>query len=116
FDGKKDLRPRINNLLNEMALYKNVNFTSLAPTHAVKLFSEASQMSRDELLTRGAISDDYWYAHEKGYEHLPEIEDDEAIVAANKRLAKFGDSAWCSEEGLEAFRVCVQLVQQKQAA
>jgi len=112
---KKDLRPRINSLLNDMELYQHVKFTALGPTSVVKIFRDSPPMSRDDLLTRGAIFDECLHEYEKGYEHLPEVYDD-AVMAADASLNRFGEDWWDSKEGLEAYRAYNQLVQQKQAA
>ena len=71
-------------------------------------------VSRDELLIRKAISDDCLHEHEKGYEHLPEV-DDEDIRAAEERLDEFGDDWFDSDAGIEAYNTFQQVVHQKQA-
>lgn len=97
-----------------MALYKGISFDTFGPLHTVTAFRQPPTVAREELLIRKAISDHCLNQYEKGYEHLPEVDDDD-IRAAEKCLDEYGDDLFESEAGKKAFAALEQIVQQKQA-
>ena len=113
-DGDDDLRMKIAHLLNDVALYQKIRFDAFGPLNTITVFKRPPTVSREELLIRKAISDDCLHEYEKGYEHLPEVDDDE-IRAAEERLDEFGDDWFESDAGIEAFEALQQLVHQKAA-
>jgi hypothetical protein len=76
-DRGEDYEAKVIHLLNELSLFQNVSFETYGPCTTVGVFKNVPTVSREELLLQGAITDDCLYEHEKGYEHLPEIDDDE---------------------------------------
>ncbi|MBD3672751.1 MAG: hypothetical protein HUJ26_04420 [Planctomycetaceae bacterium] len=113
-DENKDFRMKIAHLLNEVALYQNIVFDAYGPLNTVTVLKHPPTVSRDELLIRKAISNDCLHEYEKGYEHLPEVDDFE-IRAAEEILDEFGEDWWDSKAGAEAFEKLQKLVHQKQA-
>ena len=88
--GKTDFGPRISHLTNELSLFQNVRFDIFPPSYSVTLFSSPVRVSRNELHFRNALSDDCLEYYEKGYEHLPDPEDDE-IEEAERQLDEVDD-------------------------
>lgn len=113
--GDKDYQMKIAHLLNELSLYRKVAFDAFDPLNTITVFKDPPTVSRDELLMRRAITDDCLRKHEKGYEHLPEIEDDEEVRRAEEHLDSFGDEWFYCEGGMEAHRRLVNLIHRKQA-
>lgn len=113
--GKPNLEMRVHHVLNEIDLYKNVNFETFGPLNTVRIFNKPPKVSREELLVRKAIDDDCLHEHERGYEHLPEVSSDE-IRKAQERLARLGDDWSDSSEALDDFRALEVLIQKEQAA
>ncbi len=110
--GKKDLRQRVAHLLNEIRLFKGINFDAFGPLTAIQYFRSPIVVPRDELLRRKAITDDCLHDFEKGYENLPEVTSP-AIVAAQKRLdEEYGDEWWEEEGGKAAWQELQRLIEQ----
>jgi len=112
--GKKDYRMKVAHLQNELRLFKGVRSETYGPLNTVVYFKGMIRVSRDELLARKAISDDALHDYERGYEHLPEV-DDEEIRLAEQRLDGFGEDWLESEEGEKAFEELQGLIERKQA-
>lgn len=104
-------KSRISHLMNEIALFKKIDFSVYSPNNLVIAFRDRPTVTRDELLLQHAITDlcDY----ERGYEHLPEVMDID-IENALKLLDKFGDDWWDTEGGINAYNTLTSIVQQKQ--
>lgn len=106
-------KSKITHLMNEIALYKNIGFSVYSPTNLVIPFRDRPTVTRDELLSRKAVSDDALYDYERGYEHLPEVMDKD-IENAQKLLDTFGDDWWDTEGGIEASRGLTRIIEEKQ--
>jgi hypothetical protein len=106
-------KSRISHLMNEIALFKNIDFSIYSPNNLVIPFRDRPTVTRDELLLKHAITDDALYDYERGYEHLPEVMDSD-IENALKLLDKFGDDWWDTEGGINAYKTLTSIVQQKQ--
>jgi hypothetical protein len=104
---------RISHARNELELFKKVDFSVFSPNNLVIPFRDRPTVARDDLLLRGAITDEALYDYERGYEHLPEVMDAD-IENAQKVLDKFGDYWWDVEGGIEAFNRLSSVVEQKQ--
>jgi hypothetical protein len=113
-EGKKDLGMKVAHLQNDLRLFKGVQFETYGPLNTIVYFKNAIIVSREELLERGAINDKALHEYEKGYEHLPEI-DDEAIRIAKKELEFFGSYWIDSDAGQQAFYALQRLIEKKQA-
>lgn len=110
--GKKDLRQRVAHLLNEIRLFKGINFDAFGPLTTIQYYRSPIVVPRDELLRRKAITDDCLHDFEKGYEHLPEV-NSPAIVAAQKRLdEEYGDEWWDDVGGTAARQELQRLIDQ----
>lgn len=101
-DGKRDVKMAVTHVLNEVRDFKRVKFVPYSPIHTIRIFRTLNTVSRDELLSRGAINDDALHDFERGYEHLPEV-DSRDIAIARERFDSFGDEFWDDDEGMEAF-------------
>ncbi len=101
-DKGKNYRGKVNNILNELSLFRNVPFDFYGPRTTVGIFRELPKVSREELLLKKAITDECLHEHEKGYEHLPAVDDDE-LRAIEEVVDSFGDKLFESEEGMRAF-------------
>lgn len=113
-DGKKDYRMKVAHLQNEVRLFKGVRSETYGPLNTVVYFQGTIRVSRDELLARKAITVDALHDYERGYEHLPEV-DDEEVRLAERKLDRFGDDWLESEEGEKSFRDLQDLIEKKQA-
>ena len=113
-DGNRDFRMKIAHLLNDVSLFQKIRFDAFGPLNTITIFKQSPRVAREELLIRKAISDDCLHEHEKGYEHLPEVDDDD-IKAAEARLNEYGGDCYESNAGTEAFIALQHLVHQKQA-
>lgn len=111
-DKGKDYRGKVNNILNELSHFRNVDFDAYGPRTTVGIFRELPKVSREELLLRKAITDEGLHEHEKGYEHLPEVDDDN-LRALEGVVDSFGNDIWESEEGMRAFGDLQELVWKK---
>lgn len=112
-DEGKDYRLKVNNILNEFSFFKNVDFQPYGPRTTVGVFRELPKVSREELLLGKAITDECLQEYEKGYEHLPEVDDDD-LRALREVVDSFGDEIWYSEEGTRALDKFHDLVLKKQ--
>jgi hypothetical protein len=106
-------KSRISHLMNEIGLFKNIDFSIYSPNNLVIPFRDRPTVTRDELLSQHAITDDALYDYERGYEHLPEVMDID-IENALKLLDKFGDDWFETEDGIKAYKKLTSVVQQKQ--
>jgi len=104
---------RISHLMNEIGLFKNVDFSIYSPNNLLIPFRDRPTVTRDELLSQHAIRDDALYDYERGYEHLPEVMDID-IEKALKLLDKFGDDWFETEDGINAYNRLTSVVQQKE--
>lgn len=114
FHGQSDFRMKIAHLLNDVDLFQKVAFDTFDPLNTVTIFKQPQTITREELLIRKAISDLCLLEHEKGYEHLPEVYDDD-IKIAEERLRDFGDDWFDSNEGMAAFDSLQEEIERKQA-
>lgn len=112
-EGKNDYKARVAHLLNELSLFRNVNFDAYGPLTTIGIFKDPPQISREELLRRKVISDDCLNEYEKGYVHLPKVDDDE-ILRLQEVVNSYGD-LFESEEGGQAFHSLQQLIEKRQA-
>ena len=101
-EGKVDLQQKVSHLLNELSSMKTDYHSAYGPLNTVKYLMGLPTLGRDELLLRRAIASDAMREYEKGYEHLPEI-DDEEIRRTQAHFESFGDEWWDESEGQEAF-------------
>jgi hypothetical protein len=85
-DDNHDFRMKIKHLLNDVALYQKITFDAFGPLNTITVFRQPPTVSREELLIRKAISDNCLHEYEKGYEHLPEVDDDDIRTAENHLL------------------------------
>ncbi len=99
--GKTNYADKISHLLSELSQMKTSYHQAYGPTNAVPYFLNPTVLSRDELLRQQIITDDALHDYEKGFEHLPEIDDAEMQAAVEKRDA-FGEEYWDSEQGMQA--------------
>jgi hypothetical protein len=106
-------KSRISHLMNEMLLIEDIEFSIYSPNNLVIPFRDKPTVTRDELLSQRAVTDDALYDYERGYEHLPEVMDID-IKNALKQLEKFGDDWWDTEGGIKASNALTAVVQQKQ--
>jgi len=106
-------KSRISHLLNEILLIENIEFSIYSPNNLVIPFRDQPSVTRDELLSRRAVTDDALYDYERGYEHLPEVMDSD-IERAIKQLEDFGDDWWDTEGGIKASNALTAIVEQKQ--
>jgi hypothetical protein len=113
-EGKKDYRMKVAHLQNELRLFKAVRSETYGPLNTVVYFKGTIRVSREELLARKAIADDALHDYERGYEHLPEV-DDKEVRLAKQRLDSFGSYWFELEQGDEAFRDLQDLIERKQA-
>ncbi|MFY9609524.1 MAG: hypothetical protein WAU45_13025 [Blastocatellia bacterium] len=113
-DGNSDYRQKINHLLNEIGLFRQIRFDTFNPQNTLTIFKQPPMVTREELLIRKAIPDDCLNEHEKGYEHLPEVHD-ENVRIAQEQLESFGDDLFDTEAGWKAFVTLERLVEQRQA-
>ncbi len=110
-----DYREKVAHLLNELGLYQKISFDIFGPTQTVGIFMRPVAVPRDELLSQRAIAEGHLQDHEKGYEHLPEI-DSADIRRARQRLDSFGpEFSFEEKECLEAYLDLERLIQRKQA-
>ncbi len=114
YHGQSDFRMKIAHLLNDVALFQKVTFDTFGPLNTVTIFKQPLTITREELLIRKAISNQSLHEHEKGYEHLPEVYDDD-IQIAEERLHDFGDDWVDSNEGMAAFKALQEEIERKQA-
>ena len=112
-DKGKDYRGKVNNILNELSHFRNVDFDAYGPRTTVGIFRELPKVSREELLLKQAITDECLHEHEKGYEHLPTVDDDE-IRALEELTDPFGGDLFKSEEGTRTFDELQELVWKKE--
>jgi len=114
-DDGKDYRGKINHIKNELSLFRNVSFDVYGPQTTVGIFREPPKVSREELLLRKAITDECLHEHEKGYEHLPAVDDDE-LRALAEVVDSFGDELelFESEEGMRALDEYEEFVLKKE--
>ena len=101
-EGKVDLQHKVSHLLNELSSMKTEYHAAYGPSNAVKYFMGLPTLTRDELLLRRAIDAEVLNEYEKGYEHLPEL-DDEEIRKAQAHFESFGEEWWDMPEGRESF-------------
>lgn len=113
-DETNDYSQKVSHLLNELSLMKSDYHTAYGPRNAVQFFRGLPHVSRDELLLQKAIDEDCLHEHEKGYEHLPEVNDPE-IDEAGRRLDSYGEDWPDSDEGQEAFERLQKLIYAKEA-
>jgi hypothetical protein len=113
-DGTNDFGMKVTHLRNELALFRNVNFTVYGPQTTATLFRKPPTVTRHELLLNDAISDDALHDHELGFEHQPEISDEE-LTEAESILDAFGDDWFDSEDGQKAFDSYMAMLHRKQA-
>jgi hypothetical protein len=111
-DGNNNYKMRVTHLLNEIGLYKKVDFVVYSPLNTIMIFKHPPTVAREELLKRQAIDESSLHDYEKGYEHLPEVSSDE-IDHARQRLESYRDDWFDSEEGMEAFGTLQQLIEDK---
>ncbi len=104
---------RISHLMNEIALFKKVDFSIYSPNNLVIPLRNKPTVPRDELLLRRVITDDALHDYERGYEHLPEVMDAD-IESAMNQFYKFGDDWFESKEGVNAYNKFTAIVHQKQ--
>jgi hypothetical protein len=113
--GKTNYADKISHLVSELSQMKTSYHRAYGPTNAVPYFVNSTVLSRDELLRQQIITDDALYDYEKGFEHLPEIDDAEMRAAVKKRDA-FGVDFWDSEQGTQAAIELEKLFYKKKAA
>jgi len=113
-DRKPDNLTKLTHLLNDLSLYKNVSFDAYGPVNTIGVFKDPPKVSRKELLLSRAITDECLHEYEKGYEHLPELDNDE-LNALGEVVDSFGKNLWESEEGIKAFDDYQELVWKKAA-
>jgi hypothetical protein len=106
---------KISHLLSELSQMKTSYHQAYGPANAVPYFVNPTVLSRDELLRQQIITDDALHDYEKGFEHLPEIDDAEMQAAVEKRDA-YGEEYWDSVEGMQAATELEQLFFKKKAA
>jgi len=82
--GKMKFDAKISHLTNELSLFQNVHSDVFPPSYAVTLFRSPVRVSRNELHSRNALSDDCLEYYEKGYEHLSEPHDEELEEAVRQ--------------------------------
>lgn len=75
-EGSKDLSARISHLLNELSMMETLNQTAYGPCNTVRFFQGLPPLTRDELIKHEIIDESALHYEEKGYEHMPEIDDD----------------------------------------
>jgi hypothetical protein len=105
---------KISNLLNELSFMKTNYHAAYGPLNTVNYFRKLPPVSRDELLIQKAIDEDTLHDYERGYEHMPEIDDAE-IQAAQRKLDEFGEDWFDSEAGQNAFDELTRLMYSKEA-
>ena len=101
-EGKVDLQQKVSHLLNELSSLKTEYHTVYGPLNTARYFMGLPTLSRDELLLRRAVDSEPLHEYEKGYEHLPEL-DDEEIQKAQAHFESFGEDWWDIPEGPELF-------------
>ncbi|QDT91734.1 hypothetical protein [Gimesia algae] len=112
---KKDFRQRVTHLLNEIRLFRGVNYNAFSPLVTIQYFRSPIVITRDELLSRKAISDDCLHEYEKGYEHLPEVNSAEIITTQKRFDEAYGDDWFDIEGGTEAWQELQRLIMQAEA-
>src|SRR5439155_10258447 len=75
-EGNVDLQQKVSHLLNELSSMKTKYHSVYGPLNTAKYFMGLPALSRDELLLRRAIDSEALQEYEKGYEHLPELDDE----------------------------------------
>lgn len=113
-DDKQDYRMKIAHLINDIGLFQNVRFDAFDPLNTATIFKQPPTVAREELLIRRAILDDCLSEHEKGYEHLPEVEGYDIRIAEGQ-LDSFGDDWFETDQGMNVFAALTRVIQQKQA-
>jgi hypothetical protein len=112
-DKGKDYRGKINNIMNELSLFRKVALDFYGPRTTVGIFRKPPKVSREELLLSGAITDECLHEYEKGYEHLPSVEDEE-LRALREVVDSFGDDLFESEEGMRSLDELQELMWKKE--
>lgn len=106
-------KARITHLMNEIALFKNVDFSIYSPNNLVISLRDKPVVAREELLLRRAISDGSLHDYERGYEHLPEVMDAE-IEQAQSKYEEMEDYDFENEDALDAYLELIKIIEQKQ--
>lgn len=106
-------KSRIGHVMNDIALFKNVDFSIYSPNNLVIPFRDKPTVTRDELLLRQVITDGALHDYERGYEHLPEVMNFD-IENAMTLLDTFGDEWFESDDGANAYNKLTSIVHQKQ--
>lgn len=106
-------KSRISHLMNEITLFKNVDFSIYSPNNLVIPLRDKPAVTRDELLLRRVLTDDALHDYERGYEYLPEVMDAD-IESVMSQLDKFGDDWFESDEGVNQYNKLTIIVHQKQ--
>ena len=112
-DGSNDYGMKVIHLRNEFELFRNVSFAVYGPQITASVFKSPPTVTRHELLLNDLITNDALHDHELGYEHLPEVLDEE-LTRAEQGLDAFGDDWFDSDEGKEAFDTYMATLHRRQ--